>query len=110
VYFAGLAGKYIKVGWTRDPNRRPFDCWSSHGLSPLTAPLLIVSSAGKNVERIVKRAASEFVYVPPGWRHMLPPTPEVFSDPSPVSSLVRCLAQAANASFFPNMFLRLEAA
>lgn len=101
VYFAALRGRYIKVGWTRRPEKRPFECWRSFMLSPEMEPVLVIADAGRNVERVVKRAAVPFQLEKP---HRLGPLrrEEVFVYDSPVLELVGELRCIADASFHPN--------
>jgi hypothetical protein len=107
VYFSAFRGRYIKVGFTRRPEKRPFDCWRDFHLSPSTIPVLLISDAGTGVESLIKRAARDFRWAKRGvWGPWI--QNEIFVYDSPLLELIGELRCASSASFFPN--LRAESA
>lgn len=107
VYFTGSPGDCIKVGVTGRPNERPFTCgntywrWSWSGREAY--PLLLISGAGRNVERLVKRAASRFTV--PKHRWPQEKISELFAYASPVLELVGELRCIADACFFESRWM-----
>lgn len=103
VYFSAAEGHPIKVGFTGQPNIRPFTCWRDYGLPSDTYPLVMISGAGRSVERLVKRAGYPWSLSRLSWnsRHAR----EAFFPDSPVASLVRLLRADAEANFFHSEWL-----
>jgi hypothetical protein len=102
VYFSRWNHSRLKVGWTRRPSWRPTNCFRpAHDVDAIE-PLLLIADAGKNVERLIKRAAERFCARRKfgSWTKL---SRELFPYSSPVLSLVGELRCVAEASFFPNV-------
>lgn len=100
VYVSGAAGNPFKVGFTKFPATRPFTSWRDCRLIPSTYPLVMISEAGRNVERLIKRAAFPWslCQTRPIWNRMH--NREVFECSSPMSDIVVALQREAEACFY----------
>lgn len=97
VYISGAHREPFKVGFTTQPNVRPFTCWRDYRLKPNTYPLVLISGAGRNVERLIKRAGYPWSRAQCGWNKMN--GREAFDYVSPIRRLVRELRVKADACF-----------
>lgn len=97
VYISGADAKPFKVGVTKYPAVRPFNSWRDYRLTPDTYPLILISDAGLNVERLIKRAGSPFCIHRDRWTSA---AREAFDFNSPIQRLVGVLRDAADACFY----------
>lgn len=102
VYFSRWERARLKVGWTRRPSWRPRNCFRPAHAVAAVEPLLLISDAGKNVERMIKLAAERFC-VRKKYGTWSKHFRELFPYSSPVLSIVGELRCVAEASFFPNV-------
>ncbi len=93
VYFAGARGKCIKVGFTRDPQKRAFTCWRHYYRIPETYPMVLLADCGRSVETLIKRAF--FDHATPKNRWPTERIRELFPYRSPVLEMISELRATA---------------